>query len=105
MWQGGSRVSGGKLVPEKSHWYLVEMAPDSNGAYHYVHHAPQEFVLTLDDNGTPIPLQLLPVSEQSPSRIEAFPPLLRSICHCFPVARVIPVTFRPKNNFLKRAQK
>ena len=63
MWQGGSRVSGGKLVPEKSHWYLVEMAPDSNGAYHYVNHAPQEFVLTLDDNGTPIPLQLLPVSE------------------------------------------
>ena len=35
MWEGGLRASGGALVPEKSHWYLIKFCWDSEGCMRY----------------------------------------------------------------------
>ena len=35
MWEGGLRASGGALVPEKSHWYLIKFLWDSEGCMRY----------------------------------------------------------------------
>ena len=35
MWEGGLRASGGALVPEKSHWYLIKFLWESEGCMRY----------------------------------------------------------------------
>ena len=59
-WASGVGVTGGLLVPEKSHWYLVSFVPDSNGDYHPYVPQPNECSLTLPDaSGNPCPIELL----------------------------------------------
>ena len=57
-WADGCRVTGGQLVPDKSHWYLIEVQPTDNGDYRYVQHSTNDHQLFLrDPTGRRVPLQ------------------------------------------------
>lgn len=59
-WDTGACVTGGKLVPEKSHWYLVAYISDGCGGYHYLPPDPESHQLFLTaDDGSRVPIKLL----------------------------------------------
>jgi hypothetical protein len=58
-WEGGIRATGGAIVPEKSHWYLVEFGwKDGNPFYKTVHDSPGKLEVN-DIHGKPQRLRQL----------------------------------------------
>jgi hypothetical protein len=62
-WEGGLRVSGGALVPSKSHWYLVDFKW-RNGSWRYCSIADNPGELSMRDHmGNRVHLDRVEVSE------------------------------------------
>ena len=64
MWEGGLRASGGALVPEKSHWYLLQFRWDSEGRVRYATCDEEPATLSVrGPDGTIKPLERLDPAE------------------------------------------
>ena len=64
-WEGGIRATGGAIVPEKSHWYLVSFDWDGSAwVYNSTADTPYE-VTVRNSNGIRIPLPRMETSEAS----------------------------------------
>ena len=48
-WEGGIRATGGAIVPEKSHWYLIDFKWDQ-GNWHYATKEDAPATLTVQDS-------------------------------------------------------
>ena len=47
MWEGGLRASGGALVPEKSHWYLIKFLWNTDGQFRYANNSEEPASLSV----------------------------------------------------------
>jgi hypothetical protein len=89
-WSDGSRVTGGQVVPEKSHWFLADVRSLPNGSFRYARHPQERYKLFLtDDHGKRVPVQRIPLERTTKTLGVYYSPLalkeeqintLRQIC-------------------------
>ena len=62
-WDDGVRATGGLLVPEKSHWYLLVPSPNEDGVYSFRSDTTERPLYIKDASRLPVPITRLSIHD------------------------------------------